>query len=226
MTDLVRLCDVVGQQVRDPTGRRLGRLADLEAAGSDRFPPVTAAVLSGGRRVAWASLEPEGHGFTLQEAAVGPASADALLLGRDVLDAQVVDVVGRRLTRVGEVLLAGGAHQLRAVAVDVGLGPVAWRLGLRWLARRLADDRLSWDGLYLASGAGHRIQLAHRAQDVHGLSEAELMAIVARLPPARGAEVLTLARPGRHEEPVEVARAAGRPGHRFRVMRARRRAPS
>jgi sporulation protein YlmC with PRC-barrel domain len=226
VTDLVRLSDLVGRQVHDPAGRRLGRVADLEAAGADRFPPVTAAVLSDGRRVAWAALEPEGRGFGVPEAGSGPAPPDALLLGRDVLDAQVVDVAGRRLARVGEVLLAGDGGELRVVAVDVGLGPVAWRLGLRPLARRLADDRLAWDGLYLASGAGHRIQLAHRAQDVHRLSEAELMAIVARLPPARGAEVLGIARPGRHEAPVEVARAAGRPGRRFRVMRARRRAPS
>lgn len=225
MSELVRLSDLVGRHVRVAAGG-LGRVTDLEAAGADRFPAVTAAVLTGGRRVSWAALEPSARGFSLAEPASPPSPAGVLLLARDVLDAQVVDVAGRRLARVGEILLAAGEDGLRAVAVDVGLAPVAWRLGLQRLARRLADDRLPWDGLYLASGIGHRIQLEQRAHDVHGLTEDELMAIVARLPPVRGAEVLDAARPGRHEEPLAAARAAGRPGRRFRVMRVRRRAPS
>jgi hypothetical protein len=70
------------------------------------------------------------------------------------------------------------------------------------------------------------LTLEHRAADVHRLSHAELMALVARLPPVRAAEVLELARPGLHPDPVAVARQAGPPRRRFRVMRARKRAPS
>ena len=61
---------------------------------------------------------------------------------------------------------------------------------------------------------------------MHRLSQDELSALIERLPPARGAEVLDLVRPGVHDDPLAVARRAGRPRRRFPIMRARKRAPS
>jgi hypothetical protein len=138
----------------------------------------------------------------------------------------VVDLAGRRLARVGDVELAERDGALCAVAVDVGLPPVIRRLGMRRLARHLREEWIGWDGIYLASGRGHRLQVEHRAAEIHRLDHAQLMALVARLPPARGAEVLDVARPGEHADPVAAARRARRPRRRFPVMRARKRAPS
>jgi len=39
--------------------------------------------------------------------------------------------------------------------VDVGLAPIARRLGLRRLARRLREEWIGWDEIYLASARGH-----------------------------------------------------------------------
>ena len=87
-----------------------------------------------------------------------------------MLDAQVVDIAGRRLARVGEIELALRGSELRAVAVDVGLAPVARRLGLRRLARRLPSESIGWEGLHFATGRGHHVQLASPAAAVHRLS--------------------------------------------------------
>jgi sporulation protein YlmC with PRC-barrel domain len=225
------LSECLRTPVRDPAGRRVGRLADLEAEPGGRFPRVSALLLRRGRsvaRVAWESVERFGPGAIVLRDEVAPAASGGrrLLLARDVLDGQVVDLAGKRLARVGDVELAIQDETLRAIAVDVGLAPVARRLGLRRLAGRLREEPIGWDGIYLASGPGHRLQLEHRAADVHRLSHEELMALVARLPPARGAEVLHVSRPGVHEDPVATARRAGPPRRRFRVMRARKRAPS
>jgi len=156
----------------------------------------------------------------------GAARPDGLLLGRDVLDAQVVDLEGKRIARVGDVDLALQGGALRAVAVDVGLAPVARRLKLGRLASLLRAEPLGWDGIHPTSGHGHRLTLEHRAAEVRRLTDEQLIALVARLPPARAGEVLDLAQPGRHADAVAVARHAGRPRRRFRVMRARKRAPS
>jgi sporulation protein YlmC with PRC-barrel domain len=218
--------------VVDAEGEPLGRLADLEVEASERFPRVVAVRVARGREVAvvpWERVERfDDRGVVVREGA-GPVQAGdgrVLRLRRDVLDAQVVDLAGKRLARVGDVVLARQDDELRAVAVDVGLAPVARRLGLRRLARRLRAETLGWDGIYLASGRGHRVQLEHRAADVHRLSQEELAALVAHLPPHRGAEVLDIARPGLHRDPVEAARRARPRRRRFRVMRARKRAPS
>jgi sporulation protein YlmC with PRC-barrel domain len=219
--------------VWDAAGRPLGRIADVEVEASERFPRIIALRVERGRevtRMPWEQVEQmDTAGAVVHEARDGGEfSYDGriLRLGRDVLDAQVVDLAGKRLARVGDVVLARQGRDLRAVAVEVGLAPVARRLGLRRLARRLREETLGWDGVYLASGRGHRVQLDHRAADVHRLSHDELMALVARLPPARGAEVLDVARPGIHPDPVAVARRARPRRRRFRVMHARKRAPS
>jgi hypothetical protein len=217
--------------VRDLAGRPRGRLADLEVDAAGRFPRVVGACIRRGRlleQVPWEEVERFGSEEVVVRGEPRRRSSRlrGLLLARDVLDAQVVDLAGKRIARVGEVDLARQGDELRAIAVDVGLAPVARRLGLGRLADRVRAEPITWDGIYLTSGHGHRLTLEHRAADVHRLSHEELMALVARLPPARGAEVLDLVRPGLHPDPVDAAREAGRPRRRFRVMRARKRAPS
>ena len=227
----LRLSKCLRAPVRHVAARPLGRLADLEVEPADRFPGVVALWIRRGRRiqrVPWSAV----GGFGEDEIVVTaePHEADPtarrLLLARHVLDAQVVDLAGRRIARVGDVELALHEGSLRAIAVDVGLAPVTRRLGLHGLAGWLHEEPIGWEGIYITSEHGHRLALEHRAADVHRLSHDELMALVGRLPPVRGAEVLHLARPGIHADPVAVARTAGRPRHRFRVMRARKRAPS
>jgi sporulation protein YlmC with PRC-barrel domain len=234
VTDPLLLSECLRLPVRDASGATVGRVADLRVAASERHPRVLALLVR--RRgepvvVPWSSVEWVGPRDVVVRppAPTTPALADdgpALLLGRDVLDAQVVDLEGRRLARVGDAELAERDGRLCAVSVDVGLAPVLRRLGLRRLARRLREEWIDWDGIYLASGRGHRLQVEHRAADIHRLDHEQLMALVGHLPPARGAEVLNVARPGKHSDPVATARRARRSRRRFPVMRARKRAPS
>lgn len=231
MSAQLRLSACLGLPVHDAAGHPAGRLADLEAEPGERFPRVRALLVRQHRTtriVPWESVDRFGPAaIELRDGAeLELAGATQLLLSRDVLDTQVVDLAGKRLARVGDIDLAIHENALRAVAVDVGLAPVARRLGLRRLAGRLHEDPIGWDDIYLASGPGHRVQLEHRAAEVHRLSHDELSALIEGLPPVRGAEVLDLVRPGVHDDPLAVARRAGHPRRRFRVMRARKRAPS
>ena len=58
---------------------------------------------------------------------------------RDVLDTQIIDLVGQRLARVADVVLTRTADdRLELVGVEVGFGGVLRRLGLRRLAARTA----------------------------------------------------------------------------------------
>ena len=138
----------------DAGGRRLGRLADLAADPDDPHPTVTAVVVRSGRRratVAAADVTAWGTGaLRLRPGArvTDRAPSGAALIRRDVLDTQIVDVEGRRITRVADVMLAERAGRLRVVGVDVGAGAVLRRLGLRRLGERLGDRRLDWTALH------------------------------------------------------------------------------
>jgi len=180
---LLRLTDCFRMPVHDVAGRPLGRLVDVEAQPADRFPGGVALWIRRGRRirrVPWSAVAEFGEREIV--VTVDPHDSDSatrrLLLARHVLDAQVVDLAGKRIARVGDVELALQAGTLRAVAVDVGLAPVARRLGLRRLAGRLREEPIGWEGIYITSEPGHRLALEHRAADVHRLTQDELMALV------------------------------------------------
>jgi sporulation protein YlmC with PRC-barrel domain len=229
VTELLLLSDCLGRRVRDDAGATLGRIADVEVEGSERFPRVLGLVVAtrGGEAVVpWRVLHGDRVARDARRAPLPSRHGRVLRLARDALDAQVVDLGGLRVARVGDVELAERDGELRAVAVEVGLASVLRRLGLRRLARRVREEWIGWDAVYLASGRGHRLQLEHRAADVQRLDHEALTALVAHLPPARGAEVLVAAQPGRHADPVAAARRTRRRGRRFPMMRARKRAPS
>lgn len=72
---------------------------------------------------------------------------DELLLMRDVVDTQIVDVTGRRLVRAGDVNLERRDRELLVAGVEVGGGSLLRRLGLRPLARRFSSRSLPWSDL-------------------------------------------------------------------------------
>ncbi|MFN8161123.1 MAG: hypothetical protein U0R52_08820 [Solirubrobacterales bacterium] len=221
---MLRLTKLLGTEaLRD--GRPAGRLRDLEVGPGERHPSV-ASVWVKPRRGTPAGFRPapgldwEARPFAVGEPLEG--TPGGLLLREHVLDSQIVDLAGKRLARVGDVLLAGAGEELRLAGVEIGAAPLLRRLGLHRLAERARSEEIDWADIHLASAPGHELQLGMPKAAVHGLGEAELAALVEALPPARAEEVI-------RSKPA--ARAPARPavrrrGRRFgNVMRARRRAP-
>ena len=112
---------------------------------------------------------------------MGGEEPSDLLLARDVLDSQIVDIEGRRIARVGDVELARETDELRCVAVDTGLGAIARRFGLRRLAERLSSGSVAWSDMHLTADPGHQLQLESPAAGIHRLTPEELMHLVGRL---------------------------------------------
>ncbi len=212
------LTELLGRRVRDPAGALLGKVQDLAVRLDEPYPRVSALFVRAGKRrlrVPWrlvVSLEPV---VVVRPAGYAPPEKDELLLDRDVLDHQVFDVAGKRLARVGDVELAREDDDLRVVAVDVGLGSVLRRLGLRRLARLTGPEAVDWEKLHLVSGRGHGLQLDAPSAAVHRFDREELGHLVAHLPPHRATEVLRRVR-----LPVSP------PPRRRRYRFVRRRAPS
>jgi len=109
-----------GQDVRDADGRVIGKLRDLTARLGVEHPVVYRLAIGSRRRIVYlvpwtavAALERS----EVQLRDVGPLDRfligrgeisleeDELLLVRDVLDTQIIDVVGHRLSRVSDVVI-------------------------------------------------------------------------------------------------------------------------
>ena len=184
------LSRVTGQPVSTADGRVVGRLADLTVTLHDAQLVERLAVrLRDGRAglLPWTEVE---H-FTTEEVVVSaapnavdsatlPLEADEILLKRDVLDTQIVDVVGQRLARVADVVLARTAGgRLELLGVEVGFGGVLRRLGLRRMPP--GEDIVAWSDLHLTSERGHAVQLSTPRAAVHRLDARSLAALVSRV---------------------------------------------
>jgi hypothetical protein len=199
----------LGQEVQAGDGRVLGRLADLTVRLGGADGPHLVDRLLVRRRgpsdllVPWSAVESFEHtGVLLREgtdlsrltiaSTMGELGADELLLERDVLDTQIVDVAGQRLARVADVVLTRTSDdRLELVGVEVGFGGVLRRLGLERLARRSGEDVVAWTDLHLTSDRGHSVQLATPRSAVHHLDAAGLAALVSRLDTESAVDVLT-----------------------------------
>jgi hypothetical protein len=226
---------MTGQDVLGPDGRVIGRLADLTVELDEQPGPcLVERLLVQRHRMPdllwpWAAVESFRHtGLVLAHGTDDLATFaitsvndtlgdDEILLGRDVLDTQLIDVVGQRLARVAEVVLARTSHnRLEALGVEVGFGGVLRRLGLRRLAARAGEDALAWTDLHLTSERGHAVQLATPRSAVHHLDARGLAALVSRLDTESASEILAARGPG---VAAEVIRAS-HPDVGERVLRA------
>ncbi len=230
---MLSLSQVTGQDVWGPNGQVLGRVADLTTRLDDEAGPhLVERILVRCRREAdllmpWAAIESFEHTGVLMHAKSDPMTFstssmidaladDEILLVRDVLDTQIVDIVGRRMARVADVVLTRCADgRLELVGVEVGFGAVLQRLGLRRLAVHASEDIVAWTDLHLTSERGHKVQLATPRSAVHHLDAAGLAALISRLDTESATEVLAVSGRGVAADAVRAAPVVGE-----RVLRA------
>jgi len=138
---LSTLTSYVGRPVLDGRGRRLGRVADLVAGClGEHHPPVTGLIVRARRRESIVAL-PRVASVTPRGIVLGPGGASdgfdrrdgEFLLRGDLLDRQIVDDDGRRVTRASDLWLASTGDDvrlddLRLVGVDVSLRALVRRL--------------------------------------------------------------------------------------------------
>jgi magnesium transporter len=222
---MLRLTALLGRPVVDAGGRELGRIDDLGVHLDAAHPAVIATRIRRRRErtvLGCALIRFTDERLVIVEA---PAPAgDLLLLRRHVLDAQMVDLDGRRLVRIGDVFLAEEGEGLALVAVEAGIAPVLRRLGLGRLARGRGDEIVDWRDLHPASAPGHVLALRGRGASIQRLTRPQLEELALALPPARAHELRRHfrlpARPRRGE------RRRRRAGRRYgSVLRFRTRAP-
>ena len=229
---MLSLSQVTGQDVWGPDGQVLGRVADLTTRLDDQAGPHLAERILVCRRgadllIPWAAIESfEQTGVLIHgnddpttfaiTSTVGALADDEILLARDVLDTQIVDIAGRRMARVADVILTRCANgRLELVGVDVGFAAVLRRLGLRRLAAHISEDIVAWTDLHLTSERGHAVQLATPRSAVHHLDAAALAALISRLDVESATEVLALRGPRVAADAIRAAPVVGE-----RVLRA------
>ncbi len=200
---VLHLSLVVGGRLRDRGGERIGKVDDLLVRLGEDYPPVTGVLATvAGRPVFVAASEVAeiGHGridllsdkIDLQrfERRYGE-----VLLRKDVLDRQLINVDGARLVRANEIEIARIDGWYRVVGVDTGLRGIVRRVAPRRVGANMPPGQfLDWASV--EAFTGHvptvRLRVPHPK--------------LARLHPAQLADLVEAAS---HNEGEEIMRAVG-----------------
>ncbi|HEY7284803.1 MAG TPA: CBS domain-containing protein [Vicinamibacterales bacterium] len=202
---LVALSELLGATVRDATGSVRGRVREVAVAPQDHPTRVAFLVVrtADGERVLAPGAVKAAARASVRSADEASAwgryapSDGVLLLKRDLLDQQIIDVHGRKVVRVNDVEIectpVNGHLLLDVVAVDVGARGAIRRLSkgvvpsftLRALLERIPPRVIPWQFVDLIeTDPARRVKLKIAYEGLSKLHPADIADIVEDLPPA------------------------------------------
>ena len=200
---LVYLTELTGMRLEGPNGARIGKIREAAVAPREH-PRRVSAFLFGDSKTQFLVRHDQVSSISLDRIVLSddrfiPYRSDEwhLLLDRDLLDQQIVDVNGRKVVRVNDVALKierTNAHdELWVHEVGVGVQGAFRRLtegilphrAIRSLQERLPNNSISWEYCNMVEPDPQRrlkLRITHdRLEDIH---PADLADIVEELGPA------------------------------------------
>ena len=191
---MLYLSEVLHLPVIDSQNRTLGRVSDLAARPARPYPYISLIRVRTGRRshryVSWQDVRAfEATQIILSrretELSLARLKDEDILLARNVLDKQIVDLEGRKLVRVQDVQLARTGRDLQVLGVDISASALVRRLGFKSLAeaiaRRFPPPAVEWHDVNLTDWRDPNVKLRLRKESINRLHPADLAEIAASL---------------------------------------------
>ena len=207
---MLYLSKLLGTTVVDSRGTTLGVLDDLIVNANELFPRITGLVFRDGEdvpaMVSWrkyvSALEDGRITLTIPREGVrfSYLQPDEILLCRDLLNKEVVDVGTMKVVRVSDVKLSGSATHFRIMGVEVGtrgalraISPKLERFvsGLTSLVgRQVPETILPWSSIDLVVGPTDRRPLSKLHKRLSDLHPADIADVIEQLDREAGANLL------------------------------------
>ncbi len=196
---MVYLTELTGMRLIGPRGARIGRVREVAVFPRDHPRRVSRFLFGPGRTrfsVRWDQvLSIRQNGIRLSGESFTPYYGDDyhLLLTKDLLDQQIIDVNGRKVVRVNDIALRvvrNGAAQLWVHEVGVGLQGAFRRLtegllpnaAIRAIQGRLPRNSIPWEACNIVEpDPQRRLRLLISLDRLSGLHPADLADIVEEL---------------------------------------------
>ncbi len=190
--------ELIGDPVVDCLEQNVGKIKDIIVTLGEPFPKVIGLLvaLSDGKREAKVLLIGEIDLIGKQFVSTHPAKdrivwttireGDVLLM-RDVVDRQVVDLEGARVIRVNDLKLAKVEQDVGLIAADVGLRGMLRRLSLEktisWfldlLGKKIPEQLIGWDHVQDLSGG----KISVPSKTITDLHPADVAQIISQVRP-------------------------------------------
>ncbi len=193
---LVYLTELTGMRLIGPQGTRIGRVREAAIAPREHPRRVATYLFGSGRTrfaVRWNQVAAfDADGIVLSDERFAPYYGDDyhLLLTKDLLDQQVIDVNGRKVVRVNDIALRvarNGNEQLWVHEVGVGLQGAFRRLTegilpnriIRDIQERMQPNSIPWEACNIVEpDPQRRLRLLISHERLEGIHPADLADIV------------------------------------------------
>lgn len=190
--------ELLKKSVLDKMGEPIGALTDFLLVPGNIFPRISAIVISRGKKafvIPWESV----NIFNRRIISVSIKGKDLIpreileeemLLCRDLLDKQIVDIDGAKVVRVNDLKLGEFHGQLCLMAADVGLRGLVRRMGLeyhgdklaRFLGYKIPKNLISWNYLQSLKPKLTRLALNIPRHKLSELHPADIAHILSQIP--------------------------------------------
>jgi CBS domain-containing protein len=196
---MLYLSQVLGRPILDLDGERVATLRDvIVRLGEEDHPPVAGFVARYRRRdfflPRWRIVHFAEDGVRLSSDILDlrpfMRREGEVLLARDVLDKQVIDVDGKRVVRVNDVQIIEAANDWRVTGADVSLAGLWRRLAPAFMRSGRPVEVIDWaDVGYLATDAA-TVQLKSSRGKLARLHPVEIARLAEAFSYQHGAEIV------------------------------------
>ena len=195
----IYLSAVIGRPVINSKGDKLGSLRDLVMIPGDVFPEVSHIVIKarkGLKSLPWNEVALFTHVVISVTSVHSPGLSnfesldDEILVKRDLLDKQIVDVDGAKVVRVNDIKLGNLNHKLCIFSVDIGFRGLLRRLGYELLGDTIAktlgkdipNSEISWEYVQPLEANSSKLALNIARAQMNEMHPADLADIIESIP--------------------------------------------
>lgn len=195
----IYLSSVIGRSVITSAGTEIGILRDLLMVPGEVFPEVSYLIVRRGRSLEllpWSSVKLFTHivistaGTTIAELLPYHDSEGDILVRRDLLDKQIVDVDGAKVVRVNDIKLGNLHDKLCIFSVDIGFRGILRRLGYerfgeqvaRALRKDIPSTEISWEYVQPIESNSSKLALNIARDQMNEIHPADLADILESIP--------------------------------------------
>ncbi len=206
------LSQILGTQVYDASGEKIGAVSDLGAAVGEVFPRVTALAFKGPAKVpfmiSWRKYVQEYSedrivlNVDATEVRFSYLQQNELLLQRDLMNKQIVDTQGMKVVRVNDLKLSRtGDGEMRLLGAEVGvrgilrgIAPGLERVvcaSAKALGNPIPERIIAWSYMDLLDRDLSQVKLSVTHKSLEDMHPADIADIIEQLDPKLRAQVFS-----------------------------------
>ncbi|MDD3984803.1 MAG: CBS domain-containing protein [Methanobacterium sp.] len=197
------LSEFIKKPVISPSGERIGKLKDVIISSDHSYPILKALKINTKDKeiinVSWRYIESLGKQITLKyplkDLTAYKIQKHDIILLKDVMDRQVVDIEDKKVKRVNDIKISPINGHCHVIAVDIGFNGILRRLSLDRIAKSLGitsnEDLISWKDIDPLESDYSKVKLKVPKQKIKKLHPADMAEIVDQLGLNESLNILT-----------------------------------